>query len=122
MLEDVSVDLSTLSRTFGGLVLALIYGLPIRDHDDPYLALAEEAIRTLATAAVPGAFLVDVIPSLKYIPEWMPGAGFQTTVKKYREIQRRFRNEPFDAAVRNIVGVFHPGCQQIFLPTFILTA
>jgi len=35
MLEDVSVDLSTLSRTFGGLVLALTYGLPIRDHDDP---------------------------------------------------------------------------------------
>jgi len=122
MLEDVSVNLSTLSRTFGGLVLALTYGLPIRDHDDPYLALAEEAIRTLATAAVPGAFLVDVIPALKYIPEWMPGAGFQTTVKKYREIQRRFRNEPFDAAVRNIVGVFHPGCQQVFLLKFILTA
>jgi len=42
--------------SFGGLVLALTYGLPIRDHDDPYLALVEEAIRTLATAAVPGAF------------------------------------------------------------------
>jgi len=52
----------------------------------------------------------------------MPGAGFQTTVKQYREIQRRFRNEPFDAAVRNTVGVFHPGCQQMFFLKFILTA
>jgi len=43
------------------------------------------------------------MPFLKYIPAWVPGAGFQTTAKNYFEIQRRFRNEPFDAAVKNIV-------------------
>ena len=83
----------------------MAYGIPIREHDDPYLALAKEAIHTIAAAVVPGAFLVDFIPFLKYIPEWVPGAGFQTTAKKYLKIQKRFRNEPFDAAVKNIVGV-----------------
>lgn len=100
---DFSVDLAILNRTFGGLALSIAYGLPIREHDDPYLALAEEAVQTVSAAIVPGAFLVDFMPFLKYIPAWVPGAGFQTTAKNYFEIQKRFRNEPFDAAVKNIV-------------------
>ena len=105
---------SVLDRNFGGLALTIAYGLPIREHDDPHLALAEEALRTVSAAVVPGAFLVDFMPFLKYVPEWMPGAGFQKTAKKYHEIQGRFRNEPFNAALRNMVGGF-PDCQRNFL-------
>ena len=90
--------------------MALTYGLPIRDHYDPYLAMSEEAIRTVAAAVVPGAFLVDFMPFLKYIPEWVPGAGFQTTAKKYLDIQGRFLNEPFSDAVKNIVGIVSLDC------------
>jgi len=97
------VNSAVFNRTFGGLALSIACGLPIRERDDPYLALAEEAIQTVSAAIVPGAFLVDFMPFLKYIPAWVPGAGFQTTAKNYFEIQRRFRNEPFDAAVKNIV-------------------
>ena len=114
-LNDISVDLSILNRTFGGLALALTYGLPIREHDDPYLAIAEEAVRTVSAAAIPGSFLVDFMPLLKYVPEWVPGAGFQKTAKKFFEIQKRFRNEPFNAVLKNMVGGF-PDCQPIFLP------
>jgi len=97
-----------LNRTFGGLSLTLAYGLPIREHDDPYLALAEEAVLTVTAAIIPGAFLVDFMPFLKYVPEWVPGAGFQTTAKKFLGIQKRFRNEPFEAALKNIVGFVSP--------------
>jgi len=114
-LEDISVDLSTLNRIFGGLALTLAYGLPIREHDDPYLAIAEEATRTVSVALVPGAFLVDFMPFLKYIPEWMPGAGFQTTAKKFLEIQGRFRNDPFNAAVGGIVSVDSPDSRPVSL-------
>jgi len=108
ILADVSVNLPVFNRTFGGLSLTLAYGLPIRKQDDPYLAIAEEAVRTVSAALVPGAFLVDFMPFLKYIPEWVPGAGFQTTAKKYFEIQGRFRNDPFDHAVKNIVSIASP--------------
>jgi len=101
-------------------VLALTYGLPIRTQDDPYLALAEEAVRTVSAAAVPGAFLVDFMPFLKYIPEWVPGAGFQTTAKKFFEIQKRFRDEPFNAVLKNIVRSPIP-INRVYLPTLILT-
>jgi len=108
MMTVISVNLSVLNRTFGSLAFTIAYGLPIREYDDPYLATAEEALRTVSAAVVPGAFLVDFMPFLKHIPEWVPGAGFQTTAKKYLEIQRRFRNGPFDAAVKNIVSVISP--------------
>jgi len=31
----------------------------------------------MGKAASPGAFLVDFIPILKHVPEWVPGASFQ---------------------------------------------
>ncbi|KAK7046325.1 O-methylsterigmatocystin oxidoreductase [Favolaschia claudopus] len=34
-------------------------------------------------ATKPGAWLVDIIPWLKYVPSWMPGAGFKRTGAKY---------------------------------------
>jgi len=101
---SLSVNSSILNRTFGGLALTIAYGLPIREHDDPHLALAEEAVQTVSETVVPGAFLVDFMPFLKYVPEWMPGAGFQKTAKKYFEIQERFRSEPFGAALKNIAS------------------
>lgn len=42
-----------------------VYGLESRGQDDKYLSIADEVIRRGATAAVPGAFLVDIIPARK---------------------------------------------------------
>lgn len=39
---------------------------------DEHIALAEAAGRSLSDALVPGAFLVDFIPLLRVIPEWVP--------------------------------------------------
>ena len=33
----------------------------------------------------PGAFLVDIIPILKYVPEWFPGANFQRKAAMMRK-------------------------------------
>jgi len=33
----------------------------------------------------PGAFLVDLLPWLKYVPSWMPGAGFKRLARKYKK-------------------------------------
>ncbi len=41
------------------------------------LEAAKEANRAMVVAAIPGRFLVDYIPFLRYIPEWVPGAKFQ---------------------------------------------
>jgi hypothetical protein len=57
----------------------------------------------VVAAAIPGAFLVDVIPLLKYVPEWFPGAGFQKKAKAWKKFALTMVEAPFAAAKRNIV-------------------
>ncbi|KAF4616644.1 hypothetical protein D9613_008324 [Agrocybe pediades] len=78
-------------------VISITYGLEVQPKDDPYIAIAEEGVQPLSIAAVPGAFLVDTIPILKYVPEWMPGAGFKRKAREWTQLSRRMVEEPFSA-------------------------
>ena len=53
------------------------YGIAVQESDDPYISIAEEVLSSFAEVGIPGAFLVDLFPILKYVPSWFPGAGFQ---------------------------------------------
>jgi hypothetical protein len=69
----------------------MTYSINVRPYNDPFIKIAEDALAALAELLVPGAFLVDTIPILKYVPEWFPGAKFQTkaaTMRKHAEIMR----------------------------------
>ncbi|KAF4616649.1 hypothetical protein D9613_008323 [Agrocybe pediades] len=78
-------------------IIAITYGLDVQPKDDPYITVAEEGVVPLALAIVPGAFLVDTIPLLKYVPAWMPGAGFKKKAREWTELSRRMVEEPFEA-------------------------
>lgn len=53
---------------------------------------------------MPEAFLVDLIPVLKYGAEWMPGAGFRNKAKVWKEWAQKMIDAPFTAAQKEIVG------------------
>jgi hypothetical protein len=56
----------------------IVYGIKVQESGDRYISLVEEVITRASEVAVPGAFLVDLFPILKYyVPSWFPGAGFQ---------------------------------------------
>jgi hypothetical protein len=55
----------------------MTYGINIRPYDDPLIAIAEKASGTMRELMIAGTFLVDIIPILKYVPSWFPGAKFQ---------------------------------------------
>jgi hypothetical protein len=90
--------------TVGGIVLSLAYGFRIHPSDDPWIKLAERMSRLVTEAGVPGKYLVDIIPVLKYVPEWFPGASFQKTAKEGRGIVNNFFKQLYDAAVQEIVS------------------
>ena len=75
----------------------MTYSINIHPHNDPYIKIAEEAVAATAELLIPGAFLVDVIPILKYVPEWFPGAKFQSKAAIMREHAARIRNTTFTA-------------------------
>ncbi|KAF8507777.1 cytochrome P450 [Gautieria morchelliformis] len=93
----------------GAIIMELVYAIKVRDKGDPYIETAEKAMSHLGTAAIPGAFLVDVLPLLKYVPEWFPGAGFRKTARQWREDITKMNVVPFEAVKKALdAGTANP--------------
>ncbi|KAL1742443.1 cytochrome P450 [Schizophyllum fasciatum] len=96
MLDAGEDDLEAELRLMAGhLILAAAYGVNVQTKDDPHVVDADSLLRMLTDSAVPGAFLVNSIPVLKYVPEWMPGAGFQRLAREWRPIAQEIMDRPF---------------------------
>ncbi|KAI0319836.1 cytochrome P450 [Amylostereum chailletii] len=78
------------------IIMKRVYGHTVKDNTDRYVRLVEAASASTSEAALPGAFLVDLFPSLKYVPEWMPGAGFKTKAREWRKLSQDMINAPYD--------------------------
>ncbi|KAK7018233.1 cytochrome P450 [Favolaschia claudopus] len=91
-----------LNRMAGELTIAVAYGIKVLPSDDPYLALANEAAHSFSLGIIPGAYLVDTFPSLKYIPSWMPGAGFKRKAKTWSKLSLQFLESPFAETKRQM--------------------
>jgi len=84
--------------------MKVTYDIDVQESEDPYVALAEEAFAGVNQAAVPGAFLVDLFPILKYVPSWFPGAGFQKKAAHWREVSASMTEKPFCYVKEQLVG------------------
>ncbi|KAG5644264.1 hypothetical protein DXG03_008749 [Asterophora parasitica] len=93
----------------GETIISIAYGLDVKPKNDFYIATAEKGIAPLLIAGVPGTFLVDTFPFLKYVPSWMPGAGFRRKAKEWRKLALDMANVPYEAAITRIKsGNFTP--------------
>ncbi|KAF5349137.1 hypothetical protein D9756_009446 [Leucocoprinus leucothites] len=97
-LDEPDNVLGNLRYMAGETIMSVAYGLDIKPKNDPYIQTAEKGVHALVAAAVPGAFLVDMLPFLKYVPEWMPGAGFQKKAKEWAKLTMTMLDMPFVAA------------------------
>ncbi|KAJ6507474.1 cytochrome P450 [Mycena vulgaris] len=72
-------------QTAAAMVLHLTYGYQIKETEsDPFVDLADKAMLEFSQIMRPGAFLIEVLPILKYVPSWVPGANFKRLAKKYK--------------------------------------
>ena len=88
-----------------GTLLKITYGVDDKESISYYMQLFEEALAPIIRSAIPGSFLVDIFPALKYVPEWFPGAGFKRMAREGRILSARFADEPLNDAVKRMVGV-----------------
>ena len=92
-----------ITSTFSATIMKIGYGIAVQESDDPYILIAEELLDGVAEVGIPGAFLVDLFPMLKYVPSWFPGAGFQTKAARWREITHIMADKPFDHVQEQLV-------------------
>lgn len=65
-MKDILTSLSVFGyydRTAGAIILRICYGYHIKERNDPFVALAAEALEQFSLATVPGEFLVDFVPA-----------------------------------------------------------
>ena len=89
----------------GSTTLSMTYSISVRPYNDPYIAIAEEAVAAIAELLIAGAFLVDIIPILKYVPDWFPGAKFKRKAAMMRTHAERMRNATFEATTKLMVFI-----------------
>ncbi|KAF9013081.1 cytochrome P450 [Cyathus striatus] len=97
------------------LIMDVVYGIQ-GDEADPYIDTAIEALGSIAVAGTPGAFIVNTLPFLKYIPEWFPGAGFKRKAKRWYDLRVNMTEKPYEAAKKKIAsGVYTPSLVSLAL-------
>ncbi|KAG6875967.1 hypothetical protein C0992_001649 [Termitomyces sp. T32_za158] len=82
--------------------MTVAYGIDVLPENDPYIAIAETAMHGMSEVTIPGAFLVEFIPLLKYIPAWMPGAGFKRKARMWRDYTTQVVEKPFAAVQQSL--------------------
>ena len=93
----------------------MTYSINIQPYNDPYIKIVEEAVAATAELVIPGAFLVEIIPILKYVPEWFPGAKFQSKAAMMRKHAAIIRNMTFAATEKLMVCDSSPFSGFLFI-------
>jgi hypothetical protein len=106
--------MNTIVSAVGGMAISLAYGLDIKETDDPHVKLAETALGSISDVTGSGVYLVDILPILRHVPTWVPGAAFQKRAKLLRKIQEDFLHLPYNETIKNIVRLL---CQKIIWMT-----
>ncbi|KAF9457428.1 cytochrome P450 [Collybia nuda] len=83
-------------HAFAATIMDITYGIKVSGTDDPYISNAEEALQGISQAGIPGQFLVDLLPLLKYVPSWMPGANFKRKAAYWKKVNVDMLDKPFE--------------------------
>lgn len=79
------------------------YAIDVSSKEDPHIVTAEKALTGLNIASLHGAFLVESIPLLKYVPSWIPWAGFQNKAKEWKHYTDKMIKDPFAVVKKRMV-------------------
>lgn len=101
-------------RYAGGLILSVVYGYKI-ESEDKFLALAEECVDIILNDITAGgvAWPVDLIPALKYLPLWFPGAGFKRNAIKWKAKMEELTDKPYEFFKASMVSRFLSFCHSV---------
>lgn len=106
-------------------VQLICYGYPVKSPDDECLQLVRESLENFTLAGKLGSHLVDFFPFckdtisfqkiclisyipsnllVKYIPEWVPGAGFQREARRMRDTLNKSTRIPYEWTKKHLVS------------------
>jgi len=109
------------TRTVGAVIMDVVYGIQVTGTRDKYITVAEDVVERISSAAMPGKFLVDSIPSctlhksfryeyrltsmltVRYIPRWLPGSDFHKMAASFRAVIGKLVEDPMQELEKAMV-------------------
>ncbi|KAG1892829.1 cytochrome P450 [Suillus subluteus] len=91
-------------HTAGAVILRISYGYEVKESNDPFINIAERANNQFSQSIAPGAFMVNYLPFLAKVPEWLPGAGFKRLAREWHEIVQEMVSAPYKFAIDEIAA------------------
>ncbi|KAF2759428.1 cytochrome P450 [Pseudovirgaria hyperparasitica] len=86
-----------IEKQAGAVILRITYGYtPKHDGKDPLVDMAVKTMHEFADSTVPGKYLVDVFPFLRFLPDWAPGAGFKGTARSMAKQLQETTERPYE--------------------------
>ncbi|KIK62406.1 hypothetical protein GYMLUDRAFT_164416 [Collybiopsis luxurians FD-317 M1] len=83
-----------LTYHIASLIFEISHGHVMKGENDLLLKLAKGLDYAFADTMIPGRYLVDLFPSMKYIPAWT-GVTFKKKAKEYREVVEAALDLPY---------------------------
>jgi hypothetical protein len=104
---------------FAQMVIKTVYGIDVDSYESEYVALPEQVNADFSEVAIPGRFLVDVLPIrmfflyrsnhrltrclVRHLPAWLPGAGFKKMALRNHVTQRAALDNPIELVKSQLV-------------------
>ncbi|KAI0747871.1 cytochrome P450 [Daedaleopsis nitida] len=85
-------------------IMDVAYDIDIKSLHDQYILTAEAAAESISETTNAGQYLVDFFPILKYVPEWIPGAGFKKRARLWSVEVEKLRSAPFEEVQRRLAA------------------
>ncbi|CCM03391.1 uncharacterized protein FIBRA_05521 [Fibroporia radiculosa] len=99
--EDLPAQLRLMAAS---TMLMLAYGYTVQENEDPIVKAVEIAMGEATRALSPGAFLVEVFPILKHVPEWVPGFAWKKEAKVMKRNLQNMCDMPFEFAKKQMAA------------------
>lgn len=90
-------------REAAATILKMTYDYTIEPHkEDPLVNVVDKALEQFSEAAVPGKWIVDVMPWLEILPEWLPAVEFKKTARLWKKTTTAMVEEPYKYVKRRM--------------------
>ncbi|CAE6429028.1 unnamed protein product [Rhizoctonia solani] len=90
-------------RATSAVFLDSVYGYELKSAEDPFFTNILNMNSILSEASLPTAFLVNALPWMEHIPDWMPGAGWKQTAYEWRALKDRAICDVYNWAKQRVV-------------------
>jgi hypothetical protein len=87
--------------------MLMMYGYAPKTLEYPVIHAADESAQLAASLAGPGGTLLNVLPVLRHIPSWVPGASGKKMAERVRLLTEEVKRTPMEHVKAALVCKFY---------------